>query len=392
MMIARLQQRLAVALEGGDHRGRLGRVISWVLVLLILANIVDVGLVTVQSLDEGYHRVFVGVELVSAAIFTLEFLARWWVAGAPGPDRVEAAGRARRRYLATLGWVDLLGLVPFYAGLAIGDPLHFNALRLLLLLKLTRFTPALGTLGRVLSSEWRSLLGSVLILLSLLIISATLMYYIENEAQPQGFSSIPAAAWWAMAALSTVGYGDLIPITPLGRVVASIVTIIGIGVYALPVGIIASGFAREIQRRDFVVTWAMVARVPLFKSLDAEHVGRIANLLRSRVVPGGTAIVRRGEPGDCMYFIAAGSAEVQIQPTPVRLTDGDFFGEMALIHDAPRGATVVALSRCQLLILDGDDFRSLAQVEPRIGEAIRVIAEQRRRQAEAAAPPTGGAG
>ena len=109
-------------------------------------------------------------------------------------------------------------------------------------------------------------------------------------------------------------------------------------------------------------------------------------------MPGGTAIVRRGEPGDCMYFIAAGSAEVQIQPTPVRLTDGDFFGEMALIHDAPRGATVVALSRCQLLILDGDDFRSLAQVEPRIGEAIREIAEQRRRQAEAAAAPPGGTG
>ena len=268
-MIAGLQQRLAVALDGGDHRGRLGRVISWMLVLLILANIVDVGLVTVQSLDERYHRLFIGVQLVSAAIFTLEFLARWWVAGAPAADRTEAPRRARLRYLMTLGWVDLAGLVPFYAGLAVGDPLRFNALRLLLLLKMTRFTPALGTLGRVLSSEWRSLLGSVLILLSLLIISATLMYYIENEAQPQQFSSIPAAAWWAMAALSTVGYGDMVPITPTGRVVASIVTIIGIGVYALPVGIIASGFAREIQRRDFVVTWAMVARVPLFKSLDA---------------------------------------------------------------------------------------------------------------------------
>jgi voltage-gated potassium channel len=186
-----------------------------------------------------------------------------------------------------------------------------------------------------------------------------------------------------------VGYGDLVPITPAGRVFASIVTILGIGVYALPVGIIASGFAREIQRRDFVVTWAMVARVPLFKSLDAEQVGRIANLLRSRVAPGGSAIVRRGEPGDCMYFIAAGNAEVQIQPVPVRLSDGDFFGEMALIHDAPRGATVVALTRCQLLILDADDFRGLAQSEPRIAEAIRAIAEQRRQQTPPQPPPAG---
>jgi len=290
------------------------------------------------------------------------------------------------RYLASLGWVDLICILPFYAGLVTGEPFRFQVLRLLLLLKMTRFTPALGTLGRVLSAEWRSLVGSLFILLALLMVSATLIYYIEREAQPQNFSSIPAAAWWAMAALSTVGYGDLVPITPAGRVVASIVTIIGIGVYALPVGIIASGFAREIQRRDFVVTWAMVARVPLFKSLDAEQVGRIANLLRSRVASGGTAIVRRGEPGDCMYFIASGSAEVQIQPDPVHLSDGDFFGEMALIHDAPRGATVIALTRCQLLILDADDFRGLAQHEPKIAAAIRTVADQRRQQTPASTP------
>jgi voltage-gated potassium channel len=379
-----LQHRLAVALEGGDHRGSLGRIIAWVLVLLILVNVVDVAVDTVPDLYEHYHLAFAIVQVASMAIFTLEFLARWWVAGAPSAERLESPLRARLRYLSSLGWVDVIAIVPFYAGVATGEPFRFQALRLLLLLKLTRFTPALGTLGRVLSAEWRSLAGSLLILLSLLVIAAALMYYIEREAQPQLFSSIPAAAWWAMAALSTVGYGDMVPITPVGRMVASVVTILGIGVCALPVGIIASGFAREIQRRDFVVTWAMVARVPLFKSLDAEQVGRIANLLRSRVANGGTAIVRRGEPGDCMYFIAAGSAEVQIQPEPVRLSDGDFFGEMALIHDAPRGATVVALTRCQLLILDADDFRALAQSEPRIAAAIRAIADQRRQQA---APP-----
>jgi voltage-gated potassium channel len=388
-MSVRLQHRLAVALDGGDHRGRLGRIIAWLLILLILVNIVDLALDTVADVYQHYHLLLDGVQVASMAIFTLEFLARLWVAGAPAPDRTEAPRHARWRYLTSLGWVDLIVLLPFYAGLATGEPFRFQVLRLLLLLKMTRFTPALGTLGRVLTAEWRSLVGSVLILLSLLLISATMMYYIENEAQPQLFSSIPAAAWWAMAALSTVGYGDMVPITPTGRVVASIVTILGIGVYALPVGIIASGFAREIQRRDFVVTWAMVARVPLFKSLDAEQVGRIANLLRSRVVPSGTAIVRRGEPGDCMYFIAAGSAEVQIQPKPVRLSDGDFFGEMALIHDAPRGATVVALTRCQLLILDADDFRSLAQSEPRIAAAIRAVAEQRRQQTPAQPPPAG---
>jgi len=354
---------------------------------LIIVNIVDVAVDTVPDVYQHYHLWFAIVHVASMAIFTLEFAARLWVAGAPAPDRPETPARARRRYLTSFGWVDLICILPFYAGLLTGEPFRFQVLRLLLLLKMTRFTPALGTLGRVLTSEWRSLVGSLFILLSLLILSATVLYYIERDAQPQNFSSIPAAAWWAMAALSTVGYGDLVPITPTGRVVASIVTILGIGVYALPVGIIASGFAREIQRRDFVVTWAMVARVPLFKSLDAEQVGRIANLLRSRVATGGTAIVRRGEPGDCMYFIASGSAEVQIQPEPVRLSDGDFFGEMALIHEAPRGATVVALTRCQLLILDADDFRGLTQNEPKIAAAIRAVADQRRQQTPPPAPP-----
>jgi voltage-gated potassium channel len=371
-----LQHRLALALEGGDRRGRLGRLVAWGLILLILANVADVALDTVPGFYGEWRPLLAALQILSMVVFTGEFLLRLWVAGESGGPG-ESRRNARLHYLRSFGWVDLAAILPFYAGLLSGDPLRFQVLRLLLLLKLSRFSTAMGTLGRVLGSEWRALVGSLIIMMSLLMISATAMYFLERDSQPQQFSSIPASMWWAMAALSTVGYGDIIPVTPLGRMFGGIVTVLGIGVYALPVGIIASGFAREIQRRDFVVSWGMVARVPLFKGLDAEQVARIATLLRSRVVPGGASIVRRGEPGDCMYFIASGSAEVQIQPLPVRLSEGDFFGEMALLLDAPRSASVVALSRCQLLILDADDFRGLAQHEPRIGAAIRAVAEQR---------------
>jgi voltage-gated potassium channel len=382
---ATLQQRVALLLEGGGRRRLANRLLSWLLLALILGNVADVALDTLPGFYGDWRSGVVAFQIFSMAVFTLEFAARLWVAGAPHGEGGDPPAHARLRYLGSFGWIDLVAVLPFYAGLLTGEPLRFQVLRLLLLLKLSRFSTAMGTLGRVLGAEWRALVGSLVIMLSLLMLSATGMYYLEREGQPQQFSSIPAAMWWAMAALSTVGYGDMVPVTPLGRIFGGIVTVLGIGVYALPVGIIASGFAREIQRRDFVVTWGMVARVPLFKGLDAEQVARIANLLRSRVVPGGTTIVRKGEPGDCMYFITGGSAEVQIQPRPVRLSDGDFFGEMALLLDAPRSASVVALSRCQLLILDADDFRGLAQNEPRIGAAIREVAEQRLR-ATAAQP------
>ncbi|MFO1059790.1 MAG: ion transporter [Dongiaceae bacterium] len=372
-----LQQRVALLLEGGGRRRLGGRLVFWLLLLLILGNVADVALDTLPGFYDDWRPVLVAFQIFSMIVFTLEFAARLWVAGAVHGEGSDPPSRARLRYLGSFGWIDLAVVLPFYAGLISGEPLRFQVLRLLLLLKLSRFSTAMGTLGRVLGAEWRALVGSLIIMLSLLMLSATGMYYLEHGEQPQQFSSIPAAMWWAMAALSTVGYGDVVPVTPLGRVFGGIVTVLGIGVYALPVGIIASGFAREIQRRDFVVTWGMVARVPLFKGLDAEQVARVASLLRSRVVTSGTTIVRKGEPGDCMYFIAAGSAEVQIQPHPVRLSDGDFFGEMALLLDAPRSASVAALSRCQLLILDADDFRSLAQGEPRIGAAIREIAERR---------------
>jgi voltage-gated potassium channel len=380
-----LQQQIALVLEGGGRRRWAGRLVSWLLLVLILVNVADVALDTVPGFYGEWQPWLVALQSLSMVVFALEFALRLWVAGMPHGDGHETPRGARLRYLGSFGWVDLIVILPFYAGLLTGDPLRFQVMRLLLLLKLSRFSTAMGTLGRVLGAEWRALAGSLIIMLSLLMISATGMYYLEHDSQPQQFSSIPAAMWWAMAALSTVGYGDIVPVTPIGRVFGGIVTVLGIGVYALPVGIIASGFAREIQRRDFVVTWGMVARVPLFKGLDVEQVARVAGLLRSRVVTGGTTIVRRGEPGDCMYFITSGAAEVQIQPRPVRLSDGDFFGEMALVLDAPRSASVVALTRCQLLILDADDFRGLAQSEPRIGEAIRAVAAQRQ-QATTAQP------
>lgn len=149
--------------------------------------------------------------------------------------------------------------------------------------------------------------------------------------------------------------------------------------FALPVGIIATGFAQEIHRREFVVTWGMVAKVPLFCELSAADLIEIANLLQSRTVEAGSVIIRRGEIGDCMYLILSGEVSVDLpdRTEPERLTDGDYFGEIALLHNTERRATIMALTKCHLLILEVTDLNRLMETNPGMARCIRDTVAQR---------------
>ena len=211
----------------------------------------------------------------------------------------------------------------------------------------------------------------------LLVFASSLMHVIEQDAQPEAFGNIPAAMWWAVVTLTTVGYGDVSPATPLGKLLGGMVTILGVGAFALPAGILASGFAQEIKQRDFIVSWNVVAKVPLFTTLDAVQIAEIAKLLRSRIGVPGELITHKGDPGDAMYFIVSGRVEVRVDPQPVQLSDGVFFGEIALIRRTPRTADVVAHASCQLLVLMADDFHALMAENPTIGEVVGRIAKQR---------------
>lgn len=373
-----MKRRLYRILEVGASRDAAAQGLRVFLVLLIIANVAAAAAETVAALRQAYGPAFDRFDLVSMLIFTLEYGLRVWVSTEHGSQRTRHPLPARLRYMRTPpAMVDLIAILPFWFVLIVlRDPALASVLRVLLMLKFGRFSTALGTLGRVLAGEWRALVGALILMMTLLVFAAVAMYFVERHAQPQAFASIPDAMWWAMSAISTVGYGDLVPATAVGRILASFVTILGIVTYALPVGIVATAFATEIQRRDFVVSWGMVARVPLFASLDAMTIARIAGLLRSRVVPAGHTIVRRGEPADCMYLIAAGEVEVEL-PEPVKLGEGDFFGEIALLQDTSRNATVLAMTRCQLLILDAVEFRRLLQSQPELRAAVQNVAEAR---------------
>ena len=379
-MASGLKHRLYEILEAGHPEDVTSRVFDLTMVVIIIGNVAAVAMETVESFNAQYGAAMRVFELASVAIFTVEYLARLWVADQHLPLQGYGPVKARVRFaLGPFPIIDFLAVAPFYLSLIVpaADLRILRVFRLLRLLKLARYSPAIASLGRVLADERRALGAALLIMVVLLMLSATAIYYIERFVQPEKFASIPGSMWWALATLTTVGYGDVVPVTALGRVIGGLVMIFGLGMFALPIGIIASGFANEIHRREFVVSWGLVARVPLFAKLDAMAVSRVSNLLRSKVMPADTVIARRGEPADAMYFIASGQVHVEVEPEPVTLGEGDFFGELALLNETTRGATVLSITQTRLLVLPVDDFHHLLSTQADLREAIQSVADDR---------------
>lgn len=222
------------------------------LVTLILLNVVAVVMETVEAAGRPYRVYFRAFEVFSVAAFTIEYAARIWTCTADERYRGTILGRLRFA-ITPLALIDLMAILPFYVPAFIPlDLRYLRAIRLLRLfraLKMARYSDAQHTVGRVLRSKREELLVTAFAGVLLLVLASGLMYAFEREAQPEKFGSIPAAMWWAVITLTTVGYGDIYPITTAGKMAASAVTILGIGFVALPAGILASGFVQELQRK-----------------------------------------------------------------------------------------------------------------------------------------------
>lgn len=380
----RLRHRTYALFEAADHSDRLAGILHAGLVALVLISVTATILESVPELDAEYGELFEGLELVVVTVFSLEYLLRLWAAVDYPPYRSLSALKARLAFARTgSAVIDLLTVLPFYLALVAPDiDLRvFVMLRLFRFLKLARYSPGIRSLYEAVYDERRALAACLVILMGLVITTATVMHLVERGGQPDKFGTIPDAMWWAVITLATVGYGDVVPITPLGKVVASITALMGLVMIALPVGIIATSFAEVIHRREFVVTWGMIARVPLFADLTAEEVAQVMRLLRSQAAERGSTIVRRGEVGHSMYFIASGQVEIEL-PGGQRhiLGEGQYFGEIAVLKNARRNATVRATVRTQLLVLDASDLRTLMQARPDIAASIHEVARRRAEQ------------
>lgn len=221
------------------------------LVTLISLNIAAVILESVEALRLKFEMAFLYFEIFSVAVFTVEYLLRLWTANEDPRYKKRLVGNLRFA-ITPMAIIDLLAFLPFYFPFWGVDTRFLRMLRLFRifrLFKIARYLTALTLINRVITNKREELAISLMLTVFLLILTSTLMYYVENEAQPQNFSSIPQTMWWGIATLTTVGYGDVYPVTALGRALGGVIALIGVGLFALPTGILASGFSEELSRK-----------------------------------------------------------------------------------------------------------------------------------------------
>ncbi|MEM5582087.1 cyclic nucleotide-gated ion channel [Roseibium sp. AS2] len=376
------KRALYEVLEDTGKRKLAARCLRHFLVFLILVNIVLAVLETVPQIREtvgGHLRL---VQLASGFVFVVEYVLRLYVADLHPPLRRYGRFWSRLRYaMQPSAMVDLLGALPLLFVLFLPNQAVTIVvlLRLTRFLKLARYSPALRSLISAVAAERKALLGSTMIIAGVVLLAATLMYLIEHDNQPEKFRSILHGVYWAITTVTTVGYGDVVPTSNLGKMVSSVVMLMGYGLIALPVGIIASAFAREMHSRDFVVTWSMVARVPLFEDLKATEIAEVTKLLRAQSVRKGAAIAERGDVADRMFFITDGEVAIKLDHETVYLGEGNFFGELALINPTHRTATVTAFSDCQLLVLEAGALQQLMDRDGALAQ--KILNEARKRVA-----------
>ncbi len=242
------------ALFSPQDGGAVGHYLDLFIMALIATNVAAVIIETVDSIGTAYAGFFYWFEVFSVAVFTFEYVARVWSA----VDNPEYQGPVTGRLTFAsrpLLIVDLLAILPFYLAFIgfQGDLRFLRALRLIRLFrlfKLARYSTAMQAFGAVLRLKKEKLIVAVFANGILLVIASSAMYYIEHPHQPEAFSSIPTAFWWGVATLTTVGYGDVHPITPLGQFVGAIVAVLGIGLFALPASILASGFIEQAANEE----------------------------------------------------------------------------------------------------------------------------------------------
>jgi voltage-gated potassium channel len=247
------KRRVYQILTDPADEDRVGQLLSTFIFVLILVNVLATVLETVQSLGVPYAHVFHAIELVSVIVFSVEYLLRLWSCTSVPEFRHPLRGR-----LAVAGkpmhLVDLFAILPFYLQVLIpGLDLRFvRALRLFRIFRVFRagkLAEAIQILSAVVRNRREELLASFVVILIVVVLAANVMYLLEHHAQPKNFASVPAAMWWAIVTVTTIGYGDLVPMTPVGRILGAAMALLGIVMLALPVGILGSGFIEEVEKR-----------------------------------------------------------------------------------------------------------------------------------------------
>jgi voltage-gated potassium channel len=246
----RLRLRVYRLLNPVDADSPAARIIEAALLFLIFLNMLALILESVEDLKVEYGNTFIALEFFSVIVFTIEYVLRVWSSVEDPKYKRPLAGRLR--YVSsTMAIIDLMAILPFYLAYLPIDLIFIRTIRLFRLfrlLKIARYLKALNLIQDVLRERKEQIYLSVMFIAFLLIIISTIMFYVEHDAQPGVFSSIPASMWWGIETLTTVGYGDMLPVTSLGKLLGGMISVLGIGLFALPAGILSSGLTEHLQK------------------------------------------------------------------------------------------------------------------------------------------------
>ena len=246
------KRRIFEIIQAGNQGDAVSRAFEISLIILILMNVCLV-IADPFSLPPSVQTVSRVVEFASVIIFTIEYMLRIWTADLMYPDRKWLSGKVRYIF-SFMAMIDLLAILPFYLPFIFPIDLRvlrmLRIIRLLRVFKINRYTNALTSITKVFRNKQSELLSSIFVVLLLMIVASVLMFSIENKAQPDNFRNAFDALWWAFATLTTVGYGDIYPVTVLGKILSAIIAILGIGLVAVPTGIISAGFMENMGKPE----------------------------------------------------------------------------------------------------------------------------------------------
>lgn len=251
-MYKKIKQRTFELLEIAKPGDTIGRFLDFAIIILIILNTLMV-IIDTFDVSEGFRKFLNIFEIISVIIFTVEYILRLWTADMLRPDKKPFW--ARLRYAVSfMALIDLFAIIPFYLPYLIPIDLRvlrtFRVIRIFRLFKVNRYTNSLSTIGRVIKNKAHQLISSILVVSVLIVIASIIMYNVEHEAQPEVFENAFSGIWWAIATITTVGYGDIFPVTAVGKIISAVIAVLGIGLVAVPTGIISAGFMEVLDEKE----------------------------------------------------------------------------------------------------------------------------------------------